>query len=405
MRTIELERQTNETALEHHRRIVYGKLVDKTLSDYDYAELAPYLYGKEYSTDVARRMMYGSRTTLDLLDQEDRAASGQDAASYIDARMLELQKERQRFFDQRREFNKLVRKEARYENLESVIAQAADKLGESGMLLDGSGGICVETDTDNEAVLVFCDWHYGMVTSNIFNEYNTDICRRRVGNIVDQTIQRLALHRCSKLHVIVLGDLIHGAIHVGTRVASDELVADQLMQVSELLAQAIDRLSAYVDELIVYTTYGNHARTVQKKENSVHRDNMERIVRWWLEWRLKQNARVVIAPEEQHEFLFVNACGHDICASHGDLDGVKVTPRLFQTLFSKKYGNNVECVLLADKHHRESFDDCGIVSMICGALCGTDDYANERRLYAVPSQTMLIINKQDGIDAEYRLKC
>ena len=43
--------------------------------------------------------------------------------------------------------------------------------------------------------------------------------------------------------------------------------------------------------------------------------------------------------------------------------------------------------------------------MIVGALCGTDDYANEHRLYSRPGQLMLIVSEEEGVDAEYKLKC
>lgn len=353
--------------------------------------------------------MYGSRMTLELLDgeqtvQERQQAGAADMSTQLDARILELQKERRKFFDQRREYNKLITAEARAENIEAALAAAAERLSETDPF-DISSFHTYAADEESEAVLVFSDWHYGMTTSNVFNEYNTEICRQRIEKIVADAIARIQLHRCNRLHVVVLGDLIHGAIHVGARVASEELVADQLMQASELLAQAIDALSDYVNELVVYTTYGNHARTVQSKNDSIHRDNMERIVRWWLEQRMKSKQNVIVAPEEKHEFLFVNACGHEICASHGDLDGVKTSPRLLQALFSKKFGKDIECILIGDKHHRESFDECGITAMLCGSLCGTDDYANDKRLYSQPSQLMLVVNAHDGIDAEYRLKC
>lgn len=401
--TIELERQVNETPLEHHRRLIYGKLVDKNLSDYDFAELAPYLYGKEYSTDVARRMMYGSRMTLDLMDEASNTGCDAGVMSQIDARMVALQKERQKFFDQRREFNKLVQHEARYENLEQALIAAAERMSSTCEMPAPED--CFTVNPDNEAVLVFSDWHYGMTTKNIFNEYDTKICERRVMQVVSAAVERIRLHQVNRLHVVVLGDLLHGAIHVSARVASEELVADQLIHAAELLARAIECLSQHVREVVVYTTYGNHGRTVQSKGDSIHRDNMERIIGWWLEARMSGHQNVVICGEQQHEFLFVDACGHGICASHGDLDGVRSSPRLFQTLFSKRYGMDVECVLLGDKHHRESFDECGITSMLCGALCGTDDYANEKRLYSQPSQLMLIVNRENGIDAEYRLRC
>lgn len=65
----DFKRLPGETDFEHHKRLVFGKLVNKTLSDVDYEELAQHVYGRDYSSDVARRMMYGSKFTLELLDQ------------------------------------------------------------------------------------------------------------------------------------------------------------------------------------------------------------------------------------------------------------------------------------------------------------------------------------------------
>ena len=44
-----LSRRDGESVVEHHKRLVMGKLVDKTLADYDYTELAKYAYGREYA--------------------------------------------------------------------------------------------------------------------------------------------------------------------------------------------------------------------------------------------------------------------------------------------------------------------------------------------------------------------
>lgn len=406
METIDLRRIENESAFDYHKRLVYGKLIDKTLADCDYSELAELLYGQSYSSDVARRMMYGSRKTLELMDYEQvQKVSDHGLLSEIELKKAELQQERQRFFDQRREFNKLLSAEGRKEHIYESLTIAANNLMNSIGVAFEDSYYEPENASDNEAVLVFSDWHYGMKTKNVFNAYNTEICKKRVTNTVNQAIQRIQLHGCRRLHVVVLGDLCHGAIHTGARVASDELACEQLMQASEILAQAILRLSQYVDDTLVYATYGNHARTVQNKHDSIHRDNMERIVPWWLAQRLQMYDNITIMPESDNEFLFIDACGHDICASHGDLDTVKCSPRLLTTIFQKKYGKNIEYILLGDKHHRESFNELGVTATICGSLCGTDDYANDKRLYSQPEQLMLIVNPAYGVDAEYRLRC
>lgn len=407
MPVIEITKRNNETALEHHKRLVYGKLVDKTLADIDYAELSEALYGQYYSSDFTRRMMYGSKKTLELVDSEGyKATEDSDLISKLDLKIAEYKKEKQKFYDQRREHNKYFSAEGRQEHLYDQLAKAAECLNETvGCMFERGSTAYTDGYLENDALLVFSDWHYGMKTDNIFNEYNTEICKERVRNTVDEVISRLQTHRCRNLNIFVIGDLFHGGIHAGTRVASEELVCEQIMQVSEILAQAVDVLSDYVENVYVYMTYGNHARTVQKKEDSVHRDNMERIIPWWLKQRLQNRENVYVDNESSNEFLAVTVRGHDFCATHGDLDNVRSSPRLISTLFHKKYGRDIEYIILGDKHHRESFEELGVTSVICGALCGADDYANSKRLYSTPSQLLLIVNEKNGVDAEYRIKC
>lgn len=398
---------------DYHKRLVYAKLVDKTLDDVSFPELSKIIYGYPYAADVARRMFYGSRMTYEELDREKiEAIEDTDAMESIRSEIDMLRKEQQKFYDQRREYNKILAAEGRREHLYEQLAAAANNLAETiGNVFEGTWSQ-PGTFGNNEAVLVLSDWHYGLKTSNVFNTFDTAVCRKRLSEIIRAAEQRILLHQCRKLHIVVLGDLIHGAIHTSARVASEELVCDQIMQVSEMLAQTVLELNRCVEETVVYITYGNHARTVQSKNDSLHRDNMERLIPWWLqerilaeESRLGKKLNICIAPEPEGEFLYVDACGYGICATHGDLDSVRSSPRLLATLFQKQYGKDISYILLGDKHHVESFEEIGVTAMLCGSLCGTDDYANEKRLFSAPSQLLLIMNREDGVDAEYRLTC
>lgn len=400
-----LEKRDGESNLDFHRRLLTAKLADRS-TDLSFSVLSTYLYGKRYSEDVARRMAYGSYRTLRLLDDEKaKNAVDRTAVEEIERQQVELAKERQRFYDQRREYKRLTSSDGRLEHLYDTLERAAVSLSETiGSVYDHEERV-FNTDESTEAVLVLSDWHYGMVCNNVFNVYNTDVCVERIVEITEAAVKRLTLHRVSKLHIVVLGDLIHGAIHASARVASEELVCEQLMHVSELLAQTIERLRDAVPCVDVHITYGNHARTVPDKKDNIHKDNMERIVPWWLEQRLGRYNGIHIMPDTGSEFLFVNACGHDICATHGDLDSVRTSTRLLPLLFQKQSNLNIEYILVGDKHHRESFNELGVTAMICGSLCGADDYANDKRLFSKPEQLLLIVNKDDGVDAEYHLGC
>lgn len=397
------ERYEGESRSAYHKRLIYGKCEDGSLADTDFSELAVYLYGKPYSSDTARRMIKGSYLSIKALDEDslDGLPKDADALAVIKAERRELQKERQRFYDQRREYNKTVVADARFERLQERLMEAASDLVDERPL---ATDIVHIGERGTEAVLVFCDWHFGMTTDNIWNSYNTDICRQRVAHVLSETIDRIKLHKPSVLHVLLLGDLCHGAIHTSARVASEELVCDQIMKASEMVAEAISILSKYVNKVVVYSTYGNHMRTVQNKKDSVHSDNMERLIPWWLTYRLQENENVEIRTDTEHEFILLDVCGKKIVATHGDLDSITVSPRLLGQLFSKKLDISIDCVILGDKHHLAEAGELGVDAILCRALCGSDDYANEKRLYDDPGQTLIIFKEGVGRDATYSIK-
>ena len=77
---------------------------------------------------------------------------------------------------------------------------------------------------------------------------------------------------------------------------------------------------------------------------------------------------------------------------------------MLNTLFTKLYGETIDYTVSADKHHLEAFESYGIENILVGALCGTDDYANEHRLYSNAGQTMLVFTESEGKLCQYNFK-
>ena len=313
----------------------------------------------------------------------------------------ELFKAKKQYEDQRRECRKLWTTEARFDHLTEKLIDSVNRLCEKQPLEFSD---YVFKHGEKEAILTFADWHYGMVTDNIWNKYNTDICKQRVKQLVEKTVQYLQLHNVKTLHIMLLGDAAHGAIHTSCRVASEENVCDQIMQVSEIIAEAVNELSSYVSNVNVYAAYGNHLRTIQNKNDSTHSDNMEKLIPWWLEQRLRNNSRVNIIKSDYYEFLYLNVCGYNIVGAHGDLEKFKQFGLIVNTLFTKKYGLTIDYTVSADKHHIEEFEQIDIESVLIRSLCGTDDYANNGRLYSNPGQTLMIFSPEEGRECTYNIK-
>lgn len=313
----------------------------------------------------------------------------------------ELYKIKRQIYDQRREYNKLLVSDARAEHLtEELIAVAKQLNKEKPLQFDKY----IIDYSDRESIICFADWHYGMVTDNIFNTYNTEICRQRVELLVAKAKKHLQLYKPRVLHVLLLGDSAHGAIHTGVRVASEEDTCDQLMHVAELMAEAINELANEVEYTKVYSTYGNHLRTIQNKNDSIHSDNMEKIVPWWMKQRFQNREDIEIVYAEFKEFIKLNVLGYNIVCTHGDLDKFKDLGVTVNTIFSKLYGVAIDYTISADKHHLEEFEQFGIESILVRSLAGTDDYANDHRLYSKAGQSMFIFNKEEGREATLNIK-
>lgn len=311
-----------------------------------------------------------------------------------------IYKEKRKLYDQRREYNKLLTSDARAEHLNEELVKAAYKLNDEKPLVFEEKWF--KPNTHKEALLCWADWHYGMVTDNIWNEYNTEICKQRVKKLVEITKEFLQLNNIDVLTILTLGDFAHGGIHTGCRVQSEEDVCDQLMHVSELMAEAINELSTVVNHIDVYSCYGNHMRTIQNKNDSIHSDNMEKVIPWWLRQRLQNNSKVEIIESEYKEFTRVNILGTHICAVHGDLEkDFKKLGVTINTIFSKKFGETIDYTISADKHHIEEFEQLGIKSVLVPCLCGTDDHANNGRLYSDAGQTLIIFNDVYGRECTY----
>lgn len=399
-----LQRLPNENESQYIWRV--GQAKDSGLIDSTWEELSPILNTQcgiseeDFRGSSAWRKRYRvmQQAWDDVFSQQKFA---DEHVASIQEQKDELYKVKRQLFDQRREYNKILASDARADHLAERLIEAANLVP-----LQNYSEVFKfhNSPTNEEAVLALSDWHYGQLSNNIWNEYNTDICLQRVSKLFESVVNALQNHSVKTLHIVLLGDFVNGSIHTGSRVASEEYTCDQLMHVSEILANFINKLSPYVDNVNVYSTYGNHARTIQNKNDSIHADNMEKVIPWWMKQRLKDNKKVYIIDSEFYEFIYFNVCGYNVVCTHGDLDRFKDIGVTVNSLFSKKFGKTIDYTFSGDKHHLESFEQFGIESSLVGSLCGTDEYANNKRLYSYPMQTLCMFSTEDGKTCTYNIK-
>lgn len=391
---MDIEKQNNETPWQYHKRLIYGKLVDKTLSDIDYSELAELVYGQPYSSDVARRMFYGSRRTLQLLENEQTSnISNSDILSELDAKMIEIRKERQKFYDQRNAFNKIVRERSRQEELNEILIDAV-KHGDLPRL--NYKPAYIEPST-NDLLVSLNDIHYGIDINNAWNTYNPDVCRNMMRKYLDRIIFIAKTHHSENCIVYNCGDSISGKIHLTIQITNKENVIEQIKGVSELISEFLSELSSHFNSVKYVSVSGNHSR-LDTKENSPYDERMDDLIEWYLAARLQSFENILIDTQSRVDstMFITDIRGKTYLGVHGDFDDSATKIAALQMMAQKP----LYAILSGHKHHNMCDEVQGVKTVMAGSFLGVDDFCIQKRIYGKPEQ-MVCVCDNTGIVCHY----
>ena len=153
------------------------------ISDLDWSEINN-KYGIEFNADTSRKgsqpPLFGGVFVKEYFQWKNSKNKNNKDTYFKELQIQkdEIYKEKRKLYDQRRERNKLLTSDARAEHLMEHMIECANKMNQEHPLLCFSEPF-LKTCAEKEAVLFFSDWHYGMITDNIWNKYNTDICKER----------------------------------------------------------------------------------------------------------------------------------------------------------------------------------------------------------------------------------
>lgn len=392
-----LTRLPNESDLAYHKRLIYGKLVDGTLADEDYSELSMLLYGKEYSSDSTRKMTYGSLRTLQLMDEQaENGITSADLLSDLDTKRMELQKERQKFYDQRNALNKLLRERARQEELNEIITQAVSY----GNLKPLNYMPSTPYISDNDLLVSLNDLHYGAVVDNYWNRYNSDICREMMCCYLDRIISIGTLHKSERCIVWANGDEISGNIHQSITVSNKENVIEQVIGVSELISDFLSELSHHFSSVQFVSVAGNHSR-IDIKDRALKDERLDDLVEWYLKARLQGFSNITIGGYEKIDstMYLIDIRGKMYCGVHGDYDGSDAKVQTLQTMARRP----LYAVLSGHLHHCKIDEVQGVKTVMAGSFLGMDDYCVTKRIYGEPEQ-MVCVCDSTGIVCSYCVK-
>lgn len=401
----ELKRLTNENEEQYIWRV--AQLKDSGIIDMDWEKLAEYINEEcredesEYRSSSAYRKPYQYAKKY----YEAGVFSRFDEDEYtekLNDQKRELEKAKVAYRDERNGWNKQNRVEARVEatldNLERELREIGKETFEVDNNIDVNCG-------DNSLIVMLSDLHTGQTFNSPFGQYNTDILKSRLTQLLNKTIAIGRRHNSVMANVVLLGDQISGNIHSTIQVSNRENVIEQIKIASEVITWFCVELSKVFGYVNIYECAGNHSRLISNKDMAVHDERLDNLITWIIKQMTSHIDNIKVHNDDETKIdsgiSMFELYGKEYVAVHGDYDALNKTS---VGNLSMMLGKIPYAIMNGHNHYPMNTDINGVKIVQGGSMAGSgDDYTIEKRLSGKPNQTVLVCDEY-GIDCIYNVE-
>lgn len=313
---------------------------------------------------------------------------------YEEQRRL-LEKEKIKFRDERTEYNRVIRQEARKEAFIDSVARAIR--AETPMIkydaspVERSGGV--------DILMPITDVHTGIEIDNFRNHFDQDVLKERLELYMRSTLEIAKRHDAENLYVVI-SEILSGIIHYTLRLQNNMDMMEQFKYIAELLAQMLSEMALSFKHVYVYVAPGNHSRVSAKKEESLDGENMDVLLPFYLTARLQNIPHIKIRENTlDAEVPTFTVRGNHVVAAHGHKDDMATAVQNF-TLW---LGYKPDIVLLGHRHTNGYITVYDSKVIQSGCISGSDEYIMNKRKANKPEQAVSVIG-EDGLICVYDIR-
>lgn len=309
----------------------------------------------------------------------------------------ELERAKIKFRDERNAWNKQNYIDARVEEKLDLLEKELLSLGRINFDIHEN----VNVASNNDILVILSDFHIGQCFNSMWGEYNSDIARKRLNQLLNEIIAIQKMHNSENCYVSLQGDMLSGNIHKTIQVTNRENVIEQIKLASELISSFCYELSKVFNNVFMSSVVGNHSR-MDRKDDALHDERLDDIIAWGVELSLMHISNFhVLKTNIDSGIARIDIRGKTYVAVHGDFDRYNSTgvSNLCMHLgfipYAITYGHLHTCAV----------EEANGVKMIRGGtLAGSgDDYTIEKRLSGKPSQMVCVCNNK-GVSCYYPIE-
>jgi predicted phosphodiesterase len=315
----------------------------------------------------------------------------------IEEKTRELEKAKIKLRDERTDYQKSLREDARKESFVELIHRAFS-YGVESFEYKNSPII----DSNEDMVVCLSDLHAGIVVNNWWNTYDTKILKARLHKYLDEICDIQKLHKCKVCNVVLGGDNISGLIHQNLRLQNNENVIKQLKIAVEYIGDFVYTLQDWFEEINVYSVPGNHSRMSANKEEHLKGEELDDMIPFCLGLKFANNKNVHICdyPYDKYDntiVCFETRGGKRFYVVHGDYD----KPSNVVKNLTLMTGVKPDGIIMGHRHHNSLDSEHNVKVIQCGCVVGADDYCVSKRISGEPEQCVFITSENRTVKCLY----
>ena len=328
-----------------------------------------------------------------------------DSRAYLAQLKVEkenISKERQKFRDEKLEYNKWLREQARDELICEKICEAIKSLKPLEIY-----PIHECKPTRKEYVLCFADTHYGTefaikgLYGETISEYSPEIFEERMSVLLADVLGVIRENGIDNIRVFSLGDELDGILRASQLMKLRYGVVESTVRYAEYICAWLTELTKYV-RVDFYATKGNHTelRLINQPKGTFEKENMSYIINEIIKIRLKDNPNFKFHVNETG-LIFTNICGYNVLGIHGEVKNLENALHRFTVT----YKTMIDILVGGHKHHMYG-ETIGRQTEVLGvpSIIGIDDFSMTLTKTADPGAVMYTMERGKGIVEQRNFK-
>lgn len=345
-----------------------------------------------YGGETLRRCSLFVGQLLDRILEEELNDEDADRIEDMKKAKAELERERMKFFDEKRELNETYRWQARNEAYREKFIAAIDRLEPISV---PKAYIKNCEKVNSTALIAVSDFHAGStfevkgLYGEVVNKYDFEIMQARMWKLLNDFCNDDIVY--DDITISILGDAFENVLRLSSLSKLKEPVVDTVIKFSEFLSQWIIEVQRRTEVPIkVISVGGNHdIQRLLGSKPQLEDENLMKIVVEFLKLRLKDCKDIIVA--DYAEIAVENIRGTSVMFEHGVDKDLQTTIEYFSNL----YNVDIDEVIAGHLHRPESksigIADVGdrIITRV-GSIVGVDTFAKKIRVSARPSAYVAI---------------